>query len=82
MSKVNIYSTATCHFCNLAKDFFKANDIEYTEFNVGEDVEKRNEMLEKTGQMGVPVIVVEKEGEEEQVVVGFEESKIRELLGM
>jgi glutaredoxin 3 len=82
MSKVTIYSTASCHFCNLAKDFFKANSVDYTEYNVGEDVEKRDEMIEKTGQMGVPVIAIENEGGEEQVVVGFEEGKIKELLGM
>jgi glutaredoxin 3 len=82
MSKVTIYSTPTCHFCNLAKDFFKANDVDYTEFNVAEDVAKRDEMMEKTGQMGVPVIAVENDGGEEQVVVGFEEGKIKELLGM
>lgn len=75
--EVTIYSTPTCHFCQAAKAFFKENDVAYTEHNVAEDAEKRQEMLEKSGQMGVPVIVV---GEE--LIVGFDESKLRGLLGL
>jgi len=75
MKNVKIYSTPTCHFCHMAKDYFKENNIEYTEFDVATDAEKRAEMMEKTGQMGVPVIEV---GEE--TVVGFNEAKIKELL--
>jgi glutaredoxin len=59
----------------MAKDYFKENNIEYTEFNVAEDSEKRAEMMEKTSQMGVPVIEI---GEE--FIIGFNESKIKELL--
>ena len=72
---VKIYSTDTCHFCHMAKDYFKKNDIEYTEYNVGTDEKARNEMLEKTGQMGVPVIEIKGE-----VIIGFNETKIKELL--
>lgn len=75
MKKVSIYSTPSCHFCNMAKDYFKENNIEYTEYNVAEDAEKRSEMMEKSGQMGVPVIDIEGE-----LVVGFNEAKISELL--
>jgi len=77
MQKVTIYSTPTCHFCHLAKDFFTANSIVYTEHNVASDLEKRKEMVEKSGQMGVPVIVI---GEE--LIVGFDQSKIAKLLGL
>lgn len=77
MKDVKIYSTPTCHFCHMAKDFFQEKDIKYTEFNVAEDSEKRAEMMEKTGQMGVPVIEI---GDE--VVIGFNESKILSLLGL
>ncbi|HMP85535.1 MAG TPA: glutaredoxin domain-containing protein, partial [Candidatus Paceibacterota bacterium] len=59
MSKVKIYSTPTCTYCQLAKQFFGQNGVEYTEYDVAEDVVKRQEMVEKTGQMGVPVIVIE-----------------------
>ena len=72
---VTIYSTPTCAFCNMAKEFFKANNIAYTENNVATDAEKRNEMIEKSGQMGVPVIII---GEE--MVIGFDEAKVRSLL--
>ena len=45
MKKVEIYSTPTCHFCHMAKDFFKANNVEYTDYNVGADTAKRQEMM-------------------------------------
>jgi len=75
MKKVEIYSTPTCHYCHMAKDFFEENKIEFTDYNVAEDMEKRTEMMEKTGQMGVPVISI---GDE--IIIGFNESKIKELL--
>lgn len=75
MKQVTIYSTPSCHFCHMAKDYFKDNNISYTEFNVAEDAEKRSEMMEKTGQMGVPVIDIGGE-----IVIGFNEAKIKELL--
>ncbi|MFT6361243.1 MAG: glutaredoxin 3 [Candidatus Paceibacteria bacterium] len=75
MKDVKIYSTPTCHFCHMAKDFFKENNIEYTEYDVAADAEKRAEMMEKTGQMGVPVIQIG-----EDLLVGFQEAKIKELL--
>jgi len=77
MKNVTIYSTPTCHFCHLAKDFFKEKNVAYTEYNVASDLEKRKEMVEKSGQMGVPVILI---GEE--IVVGFNKPKIAQLLGI
>jgi glutaredoxin-like YruB-family protein len=74
---VTIYSTSTCHFCHLAKDYFKENNIAYTEYNVASDLEKRKEMIEKSGQMGVPVIII---GEE--LTVGFDKPKIAKMLGL
>lgn len=75
MKEVKIYSTPTCHFCHMAKDFFEEEGIAYTEYNVAEDLEKRTEMISKTGQLGVPVIDIEG-----QIVIGFNESRILELL--
>ncbi|MCI5108729.1 MAG: glutaredoxin family protein [Candidatus Pacebacteria bacterium] len=75
MKNITIYSTPTCHFCQMAKDFLKSNDVEYTEYNVAEDAEKRQEMMEKSGQMGVPVISID-----DEMVVGFNEEKIKSLL--
>jgi len=77
MQNVTIYSTPSCHFCHLAKDFFTTNGIVYTEYNVASDLEKRKEMIEKSGQMGVPVIII---GDE--ITVGFDKPKIAKLLGL
>lgn len=74
---VTIYSTPTCHFCHMAKEFFAANHIEFTDHNVGTDLAKRKEMIEKSGQMGVPVITVGSE-----LIVGFDEARLRELLAV
>lgn len=75
--EIVIYSTPTCHYCQMAKAFFQNNDVAYTEYNVADDTEKRQEMIELTGQMGVPVIKV---GDE--ILVGFNEGKIREMIEM
>ncbi len=76
MSKhVTIYSTPSCHFCHAAKAFFDEHGVTYTDVNVATDLEKRKEMIDLTGQMGVPVIRVE-----DDVIVGFDEKKLRELL--
>jgi glutaredoxin 3 len=72
---VTIYTTPTCHFCQMAKEFFQANGVEYTEVDVAANVEKRQEMIDKSGQMGVPVIFV---GDE--MVVGFDKRRLMELL--
>lgn len=70
-----MYSTPTCHYCNLAKEFFDDHNIQYEVYNVQTDLEKRKEMVEKSGQMGVPVIFIDGE-----MVKGFDEERIRELL--
>jgi len=74
---VTIYSTPVCHFCHAAKEFFNENNVAYTENDVASDAEKRQEMIDMTGQMGVPVIRIG-----DDVVIGFDEPKIKELLGM
>lgn len=77
MKEVTIYTTPTCGYCKMAKEFFTANNVNYTEYNVGTDLEKRKEMIEKSGQMGVPVILV---GDE--ITVGFDKPKLSGLLGL
>jgi glutaredoxin 3 len=74
---VTIYSTPTCHFCQMAKDFLKEKGIGYTEHNVAADLEKRQEMIQKSGQMGVPVIYV---GDE--LIVGFDKERLMSTLGV
>ncbi|OGZ55018.1 MAG: NrdH-redoxin [Candidatus Ryanbacteria bacterium RIFCSPLOWO2_02_FULL_45_11c] len=77
MKKVAIYTTPTCVYCKMAKELFQEHDIEYIEYNVAQDAEKRNELIERTGQMGVPVITIDNE-----VIIGFDEERIRSLLGI
>ena len=59
----------------MAKDFFTENNVTFTEHDVAADLEKRKEMVEMTGQMGVPVIRIG-----DDVVIGFDEEKVKELL--
>lgn len=75
--KVEIYSTPTCHFCHAAKDFFKENNVEFTDYDVAADSVKREEVVTRSGQMGVPVIFID-----DEMVIGFDEAKIKELLGL
>ncbi|HEU5114500.1 MAG TPA: glutaredoxin domain-containing protein [Candidatus Paceibacterota bacterium] len=75
MKKVEIYSTPVCTYCAAAKDFFKKNNVPYTDYNVAADQGKRAEMLEKSGQMGVPVIDIGGD-----IVVGYDEKVLRQLL--
>jgi len=82
MPKISIYSAPTCTYCQLAKQFFDDNKVEYTEINVAEDEVKRNELIEKTGRTAVPVIVLTKEDGNEEVIVGFDEVRLRDSLGL
>jgi glutaredoxin-like YruB-family protein len=77
MKNVTIYTTPTCSFCKATKAFFKAHNIAYTEHDVAADREKAQEMIQKSGQMGVPVIFVD-----ETMVLGFDEEKLKTLLGI
>lgn len=75
--EVTIYSTPSCHFCHAAKDFFAENNITFTDIDVAANADKRVEMVEMTGQLGVPVIRIE-----DDVIVGFDQGKVKELLGI
>ena len=77
MKNIIIYSTPTCHFCHMAKDYFRENNVSYTDYDVASDLEKRKEMIEKTGQMGVPVILID-----DEQIVGFDKARIASLLGL
>ncbi|MYE37989.1 MAG: NrdH-redoxin [Candidatus Spechtbacteria bacterium SB0662_bin_43] len=73
---VTIYTTSSCHFCHEAKEFFQKNNVEYTEKNVETDEAARDEMLNKTHQMGVPVIDIDG-----TIIVGFDKGAITQALG-
>lgn len=75
MTKVRIYSTPICPFCKRAKEFFKKHNVEYEDINVAENQKARDKMVEKSGQMSVPVIEVG-----DKIIVGFDEQELRKTL--
>ncbi|OHA13326.1 MAG: NrdH-redoxin [Candidatus Tagabacteria bacterium RIFCSPLOWO2_01_FULL_39_11] len=75
MKKVKIYTTPSCVYCRQAKEFFKEKGVGYEEFDVSVNAEKREEVIQKSGQMGVPVVDIEGE-----IIVGFDKNKISGLL--
>ena len=75
MATVKIYSTPTCPWCKKAKEYFKENNIEFTDVDVSADEAAQKEMIEKSGQMGVPVIEING-----KILVGFDQGKIEEAL--
>ena len=75
MKNIIIYSTPTCHYCGLAKEYFKAHGLTYTEHNVASDLEQRKIMVDKSGQLGVPVIDIEG-----KIMVGFDETELAAAL--
>jgi glutaredoxin 3 len=77
MAKVIVYSTEACPWCHKAKDFLKENNIEFEDKNVAEDEAAKNEMTEKSGQMGVPVIDIDG-----TIIVGFDQEAIKKALNL
>ncbi len=77
MPKVKVYSTPICPFCRMAKEFLKEKGIEFEDIDVSKDQKAAQEMIEKSGQMGVPVIEIDG-----KIVVGFDKEKIEKLLGL
>lgn len=74
---VKIYSTPTCPYCQLAKQFLKENGIEFEEIDVSADQAAAEEMVNKSGQLGVPVLEING-----TIIIGFNKAKILEALGM
>ncbi|MDO8600836.1 MAG: glutaredoxin domain-containing protein [bacterium] len=75
MANVKIYTTPTCVYCKMAKSFFQEHSVQYEEKNVATDAVARDEMVQKSGQLGVPVIDIDG-----NIVVGFDQQKLSELL--
>jgi len=73
--KIKIFSTHTCPYCDMVKRYLDEKGMEYEDVNVSSDPKAREEMGEKSGQMGVPVLEIN-----DQVVVGFNKEKINNLL--
>jgi glutaredoxin-like YruB-family protein len=72
---VIMYSTPTCGYCNKAKDYLRQKGVRFTEYNIAGDMRKADEMVKKSGQMGVPVIDVNG-----KVIVGFNQSELDRAL--
>jgi len=77
MSNVVIYSTPNCPYCVMAKEYLSEKNIAFTDHNVGLDKTKAEEMVKKSGQMGVPVVDID-----DNIVVGFNKPEINRLLGL
>lgn len=75
--KAIVYSTPSCVYCKMAKEYFKQNKVEYQEYDVASDLNARNDMLKKSHQMGVPVIDINGE-----IIVGFNRSAVDRALGL
>jgi len=72
---IKVFSTPTCSFCVTLKSFLTDHNVEFEDINVAEDKEAAKEMIEKSGQMGVPVVEIDGE-----IIIGFDKNKIVELL--
>ncbi len=77
MPTVKVYSTPTCPWCVKAKEFLKQHKVAFQEINVAGSEKARNEMVEKSGQMGVPVIDIDG-----KIIVGFDEKEMKKALKM
>ena len=74
---VKVYSTPTCPWCKRAKEFLKKNSIQYTDVNVAGNKDAAQDMIKRSGQMGVPVIEVD-----DKVIVGFDEDELKKMLNI
>ncbi len=73
--KVLIYTTPTCPWCKRAKQFFQQNGVTYQELDVAADIPARQDMVKKSGQLGVPVIDIDGD-----IIIGYDEPRLREKL--
>lgn len=74
---VIVYSTPTCPWCIRVKQFLKENNVLFLEWDVSADKVSADEMVKKSGQMGVPVLDIDGE-----IIIGFDKEKIKQLLGL
>lgn len=77
MANVKVYSTPTCPYCKMAEQFLTENNIPFENIDVSVSQPAAQEMIQKSGQMGVPVLDIDG-----QIVVGFDKGKIKQLLGI
>lgn len=80
MVRVKIYTTTTCPYCKMEKDYLDSKGVKYENIFVDDDPVAASEMLEKSGQLGVPFTVIEKEDGNEVRILGFDKPKLDEAL--
>lgn len=82
MAKVTMYTTRTCPFCKMQKDYFNSKSIEYREILVDENPDEAQKMIEISGQMGVPFTVIVKNDGKQENILGFDRPRIDAALGI
>ena len=82
MATVKVYTTPTCTYCNMLKDFLNDKGVEYTAVDVSEDMEAQKHIIEASGQMGVPVTEIISDEGAAEYIVGFDQAGISEKLGL
>lgn len=75
--KVIVFSTPTCSYCNMAKQYFRSKNVRFRDVDVSQDAAAARDLVRRTGQMGVPVIDIGG-----KLIVGFDRPKINQLLGL
>ncbi len=75
--EVKVYSTPTCPYCRMTRKLLEDNGVQYQDFDVAGDKAARYEMISKSGQMGVPVLVIDGE-----MIIGFDQAELRQRLGL
>ena len=80
MPKVTIYTTRTCPFCKMEKEYLNSKNIQYEEILVDERPEEAQKMIEMSGQLGVPFTVIKKEDDSEEKILGFDKERIDQIL--
>ena len=82
MTKVVMYTTRTCPFCKMEKDYLNSRNIEFSEILVDENPDEAQKMIEISGQMGVPFTVITKEDSSRENILGFDKARIDSALGL
>lgn len=82
MNKITIYTTKTCPFCKMEREYLNSKGVEFEEIFVDHDMARAREMIKLSGQMGVPFTVIEKDNLEKVEILGFDQPKIDEVLGL
>ncbi|MEX0668286.1 MAG: glutaredoxin family protein [Candidatus Saccharimonadales bacterium] len=78
---VTIYTSNTCAYCHATKEYFGKKNVEYNEINIDEQPDRRQELVDISGQMAVPVIMVTKDDDSKEMIVGYNVPKLASVLG-